>query len=170
MRGPGCLLLLLIIGMICVELWVFLTVVQRAEDVILPMIAIIALSWTGWRIIAYSLKLLPAAFLTGDAGRRLVGLIAGAMLLFPGFISGALALPLLLPPVQRLFGRLGNAIAGGLMRHVMSRMKPGGFPGGMHAGPFPGMQPRRGPLRPDDSVRTQPKIIDTTVERDDPKP
>lgn len=171
MRGPGCLLLLLIIGMICVELWVFLLIVTEAEDVILPLLAIIGLSWSGWRIIAYHIKLLPAAFLTGDAGRRLVGLIAGAMLIFPGFISGALALPLLLPPVQRLFGRLGNAIAGGLMRHVMGRMKPGGFPGGFPGGPFPGMQQRSGPLRPDDSVRTPPKIIDTTVERDDdPKP
>lgn len=177
MRGPGCLLLLLILGMACVELWVFLLVVTKAEDVILPLIAIIGLSWSGWRIITHQVKLLPAAFLTGDAGRRLVGLIAGAMLLLPGFITAALALPLLLPPVQRLFSRLGNVIAGGLMRHLMGRMKPGGFPGGAFpggpfpSGPFPGMQPRGGPLRPDDSVRAPPKIIETTVERDDdPKP
>lgn len=170
MRGPGCLLLLGIIGLVCVELWVFLSVVQRTEDVILPLIAVIVLSWTGWRIIAYHIKLLPAAFMTGDAGRRLVGIIAGALLLFPGYITAVMAMPFLLPPVQRLFGRMGNAIAGGLLRHVMGRMKPGAFPGGFASGPFPGMQQRTGPLRPDDSIRTSPKIIDTTVERDDPKP
>jgi|GEM_PF-4998830 len=177
MRGAGCLVLLAILGLGCGELWVFLLIRERVDDWVIPLLGIIMMSIAGFRIISFNIKRLPMEFLSGGAGRRLIGVIAGALLLFPGFITGALALPLLLPPVQRGLGRLGNVLAGGLMRHFMVKMgssgKAGGFagfPGGFPGGPFPGMQPRgKLPLRPDDSVRQRPKIIETTVERDEPR-
>ncbi len=171
MRAAGCLVLLAILGLGCGELWVFLLLVRHFEDVVIPLLGIIVMSVAGFRIISFNIKRLPMEFLSGGAGRRLIGVIAGALLLFPGFITGALALPLLLPPVQRGLGRFGNLLAGSLMRHFMGKMGKGGAAGGFAGfpgGPFPGMQQRGSlPLRPDDSVRRSPKIIETTAERDD---
>lgn len=178
LKGAGCLLLISVLGALALEVYLFLVVVQRAEDVVLPLVAVMATSFIGIRLtIAYG-KLLPMEFMAGKAGRRIIGIMGALLLAFPGFGSDLLALPLLFPPVQALLGRFGTVLAGSLMRNAMGRMGgkfpggggfPGGFPGG--GGPFPGMQPRGGfaGMKPDDSVATKrggPKrIIDTTVDK-----
>lgn len=166
-RGAGCLFLLTLIGLLSLELWLFLVVVQWAEDIVAPLVVIVVAGFLGVRLAIHHAKKLPLEFLSGGAGKRLVAIFGAIGLAFPGFGSDAIGLVLLFPPVQLLLARSGNVIAGSLIRNAMSRMggKAGpGFPGGFPGGPFPGMQPR---MRPDDSVAAPKKIIDTTVERDD---
>jgi UPF0716 family protein affecting phage T7 exclusion len=166
-RGLGCLFLLLLIGALCVELWLGLVIIDRQTDRILPVVLLlIATSYIGVRVAIWHGRKLPMDLLAGNAGRRLIAVAGGALLAFPGFASDALGLLLLLPPVQSLLAGLGQRIAMSLLRNIMGRMggggMPGGFPGmpgGFPGGPFPGM-------KPDDRMFKPPhKTIDTTVEK-----
>lgn len=161
-RGLGCLGLLLVFGALCVELWGFLVVREWMDDTLGPILLVIAISYIGARIAIAHGRQLPLDLLAGKAGRRLVGVIGGALLAFPGFISDIPGLLFLLPPVQIALGGLGQRIAMSLLRNAMGKMMPGGgFPGGMGGfpgGPFPGMQP-------DERFRKPTKTIDTTVEK-----
>jgi UPF0716 family protein affecting phage T7 exclusion len=167
-RGLGCLLLLLAIGALSVELWVFLIVRERCDDTLGPLLAVVATTYIGIRVAVHHGGKLPMDLLAGQGGRRLVAVAGGVLLAFPGFVSDALGLLLLLPPVQLVLGGLGQRVAMSLLRNVMGRMMggggfpgmpPGGFPGMPPGGPFPGM-------KPDDRVFKKPtKTIDTTVEK-----
>lgn len=177
MKGrAGCLLALLVIGALSVELWFALWLHERiwVKDHLGGfglIVGIIATSFLGVRIATFHGKRIMAEFLGGGAGKRLVGLVGGVLLAFPGFLSDAVGLLLLLPPVQALFARVANLAVAAIARNAMKGMMggkgfpgggfpgfPGGFPGG---GPFPGMQPddRRSFPRPT-------KTIDTTVDKD----
>jgi len=176
----GCLLALLVIGALSVELWFALTLYEQtwvkdrlgAFGVIL---GIIVISWIGVRVATYHGKRIMGEFLTGGAGKRLVGLVGGVLLAFPGYLSDAIGVLLLLPPVQMLFARVANLAVAAIARNAMKGMMGGkgfpgggfpgggfpGFPGGFPGGPFPGMKP--------DDRGTFPrptKTIDTTVDKD----
>lgn len=166
-RGLGCLVLLLILGAFCVELWAFLVVRIYVDDTLGPLLLLIAMCYIGVKVVIAQARALPMDLLAGRGGRRLVGIIGGVLLAFPGFISDALGLLLLLPPVQIVLSGLGQRLAASLMRNLMGRMTgggfagmPKGFPGGFPGGPFPGM-------KPDERFRKPTKTIDTTVEKDD---
>lgn len=166
-RGLGCLLLLLVFGAFCVELWVFLVLREWCDKETLGLLlALIATSYIGVRIAVAQGRKLPLDLLAGQGGRRLVGVIGGALLAFPGFASDAVGLLLLLPPVQIVLSGLGQRLASSLLRTMMGRMMGGGMPGmpgmpgGFPGGPFPGM-------KPDERFRRPTKTIDTTVEKDD---
>jgi UPF0716 protein FxsA len=94
------------------------------------------------------------------------------MVAMPGLLSDMLGLLLLLPPVQLALGRVGNAVVASVAKRAMGGMMGGaggglfGAFGKMGGSPFPGMQPRGFPGKPDDRVVRKPKIIDTTVEKD----
>jgi hypothetical protein len=98
--------------------------------------------------------------LDGTIGRRLIGIIGGILLAFPGFVSDVPGLLFSLPPVQILLGRLGAAIAASVAKRTIGGMFRGaggfpgsGFPGGGMPGIPPGMFPKGFPgLKPDDSL------------------
>ena len=168
-RGLGCLLVLLIFGALCVELWAFLIIRAYVDDTLGPILLLVAMSYIGVRVVIVQARMLPMDLLAGRGGRRLVGVVGGVLLAFPGFISDALGILLLLPPVQIVLSGLGQRLAASLMRTITGRMMgggggfpgmPKGFPGGFPGGPFPGM-------KPDERFRKPTKTIDTTVEKDD---
>lgn len=72
-------------------------------------------------------------------------LIAGVLLLTPGFVTDAAGLILFLPPVRAgLLGWLGGAIRTGKVHVSGGGFGPAPPPGGPHAGPHAG--PHRGPV------------------------
>jgi UPF0716 family protein affecting phage T7 exclusion len=160
-RGLGCLFGLLILGALSVELWAFLWVRAQFEDTLGPLLLLIAISYIGVRIAVAQGRKLPMDLLAGTAGRRLIGVIGGALLAFPGFASDVPGILLLLPPVQLALASFGQRLAASLLRNIMGRMMgggslpKGGFPGGL----FPGM-------KPDERFRKPVKTIDTTIEKD----
>jgi UPF0716 family protein affecting phage T7 exclusion len=183
MKGrAGCLLLLLVLGALCVELWAVLSLarIRWVDDrfgAFGLVLGIVAISYIGVRIAIYQGKRIPLEFMSGGAGRRLVGALGGVLLAFPGYLSDALGILLLLPPIQLLLAKGANTLAMAMARHAMKGMAGGGkgfpgfpgggfpgggFPGGpFPGGPFPGMKPddRRAFPRPT-------KTIDTTTEKD----
>lgn len=139
----GCLALLLVIAALSVELWVVLLAIGWTKDILGPLLAVAATSILGAVVIRRHVAGLPKSMLDGTIGRRLIGIIGGILLAFPGFVSDVPGLLLILPPVQMLLGRLGAAIAASVAKRTMSRMfgggvMPGGFPGGGFPGGFPG--------------------------------
>jgi UPF0716 family protein affecting phage T7 exclusion len=161
-RGLGCLMLLLVLGAFAGELWVFLVVRERVDDTLGPLLVIIATSYIGVRVAIWHGQKLPLDLLAGTAGRRLIAVLGGVLLAFPGLVSDVLGLLLLLPPLQSVLAGFGQRLASSLMRNIMSRMGggsfPGGMPGGFPGGPFPGM-------KPDDRFTKPTKTIDTTLEK-----
>lgn len=156
-RGLGCLVGLLMLGAFSVELWVFLIVRERFDDTLGPLLLLIATTYIGVRVAIWHGRKLPLEMLAGHGGRRLVGVLGGALLAFPGFASDGLGLLLLLPPVQTVLASFGQRLAASLLRNVMGRMMgKGGLPGGM----FPG-------IKPDERFRKPTKTIDTTAEKAD---
>lgn len=158
------------------------------SDTILPILAVqIVLMVTGVILVKRSVSRLPNALMGSmmgqgaAAGRLLIRLVAGILLIIPGFFLDVVALILLLPPVQTIFAALGQRIVMSLVRQQMAKMFPGGmpggaggaggfpFPGGMGGlpGGFPGMQ-ARGPLKPDAQMR-RGKVVDVSAERVDGK-
>lgn len=152
----GCLAILLVIAALAVELWVVLLVIGWAKDVLGPLMAVAATTLIGVVVIRRQLAVLPQSMLDGSIGRRLIGLIGGILLVFPGFVSDVPGLLLALPPVQMLFGRLGAAIAASFAKRAIGGMfsgMGGGMPGGGFTGIPPGMFPKGFPgLKPDEQL------------------
>lgn len=176
MKGKaGCLLVLLLFGALCVELWFFLVLadlrwVKDSPGTFGLILALAATSYLGVRLAVYHGKRIMAEFMTGGAGRRLIGALGGVLLAFPGFLSDAVGILLLLPPVQMLFAKGANVLAMSLARNAMKGLGGKGFPGGFPGGGFPGF-PGGGPfpgMKPDDKgfFPRPTKTIDTTVEKD----
>jgi UPF0716 family protein affecting phage T7 exclusion len=175
MRKFGCLSILLVIAFLCLEVWVVQLVILRVHDVLGPILLVVATSIVGVKILQYQLKRLPQAIVGGNLGRRLVGVIGAVFIIVPGFISDALGLLLLLPPVQALLAGVGTVIGASLAKRTMGRMfgggmfPPGGAPGGFPG--FPGGFPQGGfpALKPDDQLpfgRPGPKTYDVKPEKD----
>jgi UPF0716 protein FxsA len=179
MRSLGCLGFLLVLVLAALEIWGFLLVAGWLDllfrsggwlEAVLLQVAMIALGI--WLVRRHAAALGPAlaATLTGKdngaAGRRMVGLVGGILLIVPGFFSDVLGLLFQVGLVQGALSRIGRILAIAAARQALAKMGGGAFPG---AGPFPGMQPRSGfpgmpPLRPDDQVVRRPRILDTTAE------
>jgi len=172
----GCLLALVIIGALSLELYVLLSLfgVRWIRDDVGAFGLILGLfvgGYLGVRVAMYHGTRIMPEFLTGGAGKRLVGLVGGVLLVFPGYLSDAAGLLLLLPPVQVLFSRFANLAVAAIARNAMQGMMGGkGFPGGGFPG-FPGGFPGGGPfpgMKPDDrgTFPRPTKTIDTTVDKD----
>jgi UPF0716 family protein affecting phage T7 exclusion len=188
----GCLGLLLVLAVLTGEAFSFVVAhkvlatwgrdlvggSQVSDTILLIILLQVAMIVAGVLVVKSAVNRLPAVLMgsmlgqgTG-AGRLLIGLFAGILLIVPGFFLDVVAVLLLLPPVQALFGAIGQRVAMSLVRQQMAKMFPGGKPGmagGFPFGagtPFPGMQPR-GPLTPDLSVGRGGKIVDVTAERVD---
>ena len=184
----GCFGLLLVAGVLVGEAYSFVVVHHllgtyareivggvRWSDTLLPILLLqVAMIVLGVLAVKSAIAGLPTALMGSmlgkgtDAGRLMVRMLAGILLIIPGFFLDVVGLLLLLPPVQALLGHLGQRIAMSLIRRQMSKMFPGGMPGQMPfpGGAFPGMQPR-GPMMPDARVGRGGKIVDVTAERVD---
>lgn len=131
-------------------------------DTLLPIIVVQTIAIVvGAALVKLSVAALPQALMGallgqgGQVGRLVLRLIAGVLLILPGFFLDVLAIVLLLPPVQGWLAGLGQRAAMAFVRQRLAKMLPG-------AGPFPGMQPR--PPAPETSVRGG-RVIDATAER-----
>ncbi len=184
----GCLGLLLVGGVLIGEAYSFVVMHRLLgtharefiggvlwSDTLLPILLLqVVMIVLGVLAVKSAIATLPTALMGSmvgkgsDAGRLMVRMAAGILLIIPGFFLDAVALLLLLPPVQAIFGSLGQRIAMSLVRRQMAKMFPGGMPGQMPfpGGGFPGMQPR-GPMMPDARVGRGGKIVDVTAERVD---
>lgn len=178
----GCLAILLVIAALSVELWVLLLVIGWSKDPFASIVCVIITSVLGAVLIRRHVAGLPKSMIDGTIGRRLIGILGGILLAFPGFASDVPGLLFSLPPVQMLLGRLGAAIAASVAKrtvHGMFRGMGGGVGGGaMPGGIPPGMFPKgfRGRLTPDDSLPfgkpgAAPKTYDVKPEQpEQPEP
>lgn len=139
MRRFGCLGILLVIALLCVEFYVLLLVMGWMQDILGPILLVIALSVVGVKVTQFHLKRLAPAFVSGQIGARLIGLLGGLLLIVPGFITAIVGLILQVPLVQKLFSRFGMMLAASLAKRAMGGGLGKGFPGGF-AG-FPGGMP-----------------------------
>jgi UPF0716 protein FxsA len=176
MRAIGCLGLVAVLGFLAVEIWFFwlmsgwtshLVWNENGHDVLTCFFLMAVLMLVGWRLAAWHIRQIPMAFLAGKAGRHFIGALGGVLLVLPGFLTDAVGVLLLLPPIQIGFSALGNRLLGSVARVAMQRMMGGRMPGGM-----PGMPGFPGGLKPDDILRFPgmqkrggPKTYDTTVEK-----
>jgi UPF0716 family protein affecting phage T7 exclusion len=167
MARIGCLVFLLAIGLLAVELYVYLVLahwlhlhVESINGYLEPVVLMIVDGVIGVRVIQRSLAQVPFAMMSGKSGRLAVRALGGALLVFPGLATDVVGWLLILPGFNHLFGRLGDKIVAALMRQGLQRMFSGGkAPPGFA---FPGMQP-------DERVRGAPKTYDTTAEKADEK-
>jgi UPF0716 family protein affecting phage T7 exclusion len=168
MARAGCLLLLLVIGLLALELYVYLVVahwlhlhVESINGYLEPVVLMIVDGVIGVRIIQRAMAQIPFAMMSGKAGRLAVRALGGFLLAFPGLATDVVGWLLILPGFNHLFGKLGDRIVAALMRHSMQkmfggmgaggRMPPGGFA-------FPGMQP-------DERMRSAPKTYEAKAEK-----
>jgi hypothetical protein len=79
------LLLLGIAAVLALELWVLLEVMHLVKDVLGPLLALVVLSVIGFKVVGMHVRRLPAAFISGAIGPRLIGLVGGVLLVIPGF-------------------------------------------------------------------------------------
>jgi UPF0716 family protein affecting phage T7 exclusion len=170
MKRIGCLGVLILIGVFCLELYLYLVIGQRFNEFLVPLMVMVAMGVAGFQVVRYHVARLPTAMLGGRGGRHIVGLVAGGLLIFPGLGTDALGLLMLVPGIYHLLGRVGDVVAMSLARHGMRRMfgaNFGGMGGAAGAGfPFPGM-------RPDDRAafpRRGPKTYDAQAEKVDEEP
>ena len=193
----GCAAAVVLLGMLGLEVWVYLLVSRLVvHDYFVPLVVIGVMSIIGVAMIRRTIAQIPMALLGGGGGRLMVRMMAGALLVFPGLLTDALGLLLLLPGVNRLFSTLGNKILAAVIKRSMAAMMKGGaggagggfaafgqlggFPGAKGGGfpgfpgfPAPGGQAPR--LSPDDQASfppkgripgKPPKTYDTTAEKE----
>lgn len=185
-KGIGCVALLALAAWMGVELIVYYQVIvwmnRHWESAIGSGGWILCLGWTvvaliaGFKIGRWHAARIMGGLLNGTAGRHVLGLIGAVLLAIPGLLSDIPGLLLLLPPIQRLFGRVGAAVVSSVVKRTMGKMMGGAaggmsglggmqFPGGgFPGGPFPGMKP----MTPDDRARfpKPAKTIDVAPEKD----
>ncbi len=172
MAKYGCLLILLLFGLLAVEVWVYLLVSQafRPPEYLVPILVMIGMGIVGYKVIRYHVPRMAQSVLTGSVGRHFVGIIAGALMIFPGLASDALGLLLLLPGINHICGKACNVIAMSVLRNTMKKMFNGmGGAGGVGGFSFPGMKPGAA-MKPDEQAsfpRKTPKTYDTKAEKHD---
>jgi len=110
-------LALILVAVAVLEIFIIVQVVH-AIGVLLTVVLLILVSAVGARICAHSGLAAVRRFRSQVAERRLPGmalldglwiLVAGALLIVPGFATDGVALLLLLPPVRRGASRLARA-------------------------------------------------------------
>src|SRR3954468_11335738 len=140
MRWGGCLVVLLVIAGITGEVYLALWIARRFEEPFGVILGVIATTVIGFKVAKHHVAQLPMDMLSGNLGRRMVAVVGGALLFFPGFASDVLGLILLVPLVQRPLAGVAAKLAQALMRQAMKQMggqggqggfptMPGGFPG-----------------------------------------
>jgi UPF0716 family protein affecting phage T7 exclusion len=183
MRGFGCLGVLLFIGLLTVEFYGLLLVIGWLKNDIFAALLIMAgMTVVGVKLAQFHAKRLPQALLSGQGGGRLIALIGALLIVVPGFFTDVIGLILQIPPVQKLFSKVGMMLAASLLKRAMGGgfkgfpgagfpgggfpggFPPGGFPpGGFPGGPFPGM-------KPDERITTGksggPKTYDVQPDKD----
>ncbi|HYE04993.1 MAG TPA: FxsA family protein [Planctomycetota bacterium] len=179
MRMVGCLFVLVLIAVMCGELYLLLDLIQRTGEPFGLLLLMAVICVVGVKLTAFHAAKLPMAMMSGDLGRRMVAVIGGVLLVIPGFGTDVLGLLCQIPLVQRWFAGTGSRLGGALMRQAMERMGGGKFPGGGPGGGmpmFPGMQAKGGftPLKPDEAAKfglpplppkgKKPRDYDTTSE------
>ena len=107
------------------------------------ILAVIALSIVGIKILRSRMANVMAALQGGSLPGFIIGQIGAALLVFPGFVTAVLGGLLLLPPMQKVLAAAFGAFFMNLMRKQAENMMrsgkmPGGFGGG--ANPFAGGQ------------------------------
>lgn len=169
MAKYGCFLILLVFGLLAGEVWVYLLVSQafRPPDYLIPILIMVGMAIVGYKVIRYHAPRMAQSVLTGLPGRHFVGIVAGALMVFPGLASDAIGLLLLLPGINHVAGKACNVIAMSVLRNSMQKLFKG--VGGMAGGfPFPGMQPGAPGMKPDEQAkfsRKPPKTYDTEAEK-----
>ena len=139
MRGLGCLGLLLIIFLLCVEFYGVLVVIGWLKnDIFAVVMILIAMTVVGIKLAQFHAKRLPMALMSGQGGGRLIALIGALLIVVPGFITDVIGLTLQIPFVQRLFSKIGMTLAASLVKRAMGGGFGKGFPGGFPGGGFPG--------------------------------
>ena len=153
MRGLGCLGVLLFLGLLTVEFYGLLLVIGWLKNDIFAALLIMAgMTIVGVKLAQFHARRLPQALLSGQGGGRLIALIGALLIVVPGFITDVIGLILQVPLVQRMFSKVGMALAASLVKRAMgggfgkgfpgAGFPGGGFPGGAFpGGPFPGMKP-----------------------------
>lgn len=182
----GCLLFLVVAGLLSVELWFALQLAEWVSpgnpEYLGSVLGVVVLTVIGIQLVRFRSRQFPVAMMAGAPGPAVVGIMGAALIALPGYLSGAVGVLLQLPVLQRAFGRFAAAMLTKRMQKMagqMGGMPPGGFPGGMGGMPpggfpggFPGGMPpggfpgAPGGLRPDAMTR-KGKVIDTTAERVD---
>ena len=143
MRRFGCLAVLFVLALLSVELYVLWKVRGwMKEDDFALFLIVAALMFVGVKIVQFHLKRLGPAFVTGQIGGRIIGLIGGLLVAIPGFITSVIGLLLQIPLVQKMFSRIGMMLAASIMKRALGggfgKSFSGGFPGGGFPGGFPG--------------------------------
>ena len=141
MGKVGCLLILLVLGLLSVELWFMLALAEwigppRNPEYLGSILGVVVLSVIGIQLARHRSRRLPQAMMAGAPGPAFVALLGAALIALPGYLSSAIGLLLQLPPLQRAFGRVAAAMLMRNLQKMAGRM--GGMPGGMPGG-FPGM-------------------------------
>jgi UPF0716 protein FxsA len=185
MKALGCLGLLILLTWLGLETWAYYATATHLNGAYgqaigsggwwLPALWIVAMIFVGLRVVKHQVAQVVPAFLTGNAGQHVIGALGGVLLVIPGLLSDVAGLILLVPPVQMLLGKLGNAIVASVMKRMMGGMfggKGGASPFGGRS-PFGGTSPFGGfgaPSRSDDRVtfagKRSGKTYDTVAEKD----
>ena len=167
MNKLGCLLLLGIIAVLCIEIWLMLLLWQKTDEPFGILIGMGASMLLGYWLLQWRKKGLMAAMMSGNPGKFLAGMAGAVLIMVPLPLTTALGLLMQLPPVQALFSGLMTTIMASVMRNAAKRMFQGGggFPGGLGGmgglgGIPPGMKPKPG--KPDSA-----KEYDVKAERVD---
>jgi UPF0716 family protein affecting phage T7 exclusion len=185
MKALGCLGILALLTWLALESLLYIQTArflnERFGSVIgtggwwLPMLWIIAAVPLGASMAKRHASQVMLGLLNGTAGRHVVGVIGGVLIALPGLASEIPGLLLLVPPIQKGLGALGNKIVASIVKRTMGGMMggfggkaaPGGFPfpfGAAGKGnPFPGMTPRADEAIP---FRKGGKTYDTVAEKD----
>lgn len=173
MRRFGCLGILLFLGLLTVEFYGLLVVIGWLKNDIFAALLIMAgMTVVGVKLAQFHAKRLPQALLSGQGGGRLIALIGALLIVVPGFITDVIGLILQVPLVQRMFSKLGMALAASLVKRAMGGGLGKGFPGGFPGGGFPGGAFPGGPfpgMKPDDRITTGkpgPKTYDVQPDKD----
>jgi UPF0716 protein FxsA len=173
MRRFGCLGILLFLGLLTVEFYGLLVVIGWLKNDIFAALLIMAgMTVVGVKLAQFHAKRLPQALLSGQGGGRLIALIGALLIVVPGFITDVIGLILQVPLVQRMFSKLGMALAASLVKRAMGGGLGKGFPGAFPGGGFPGGAFPGGPfpgMKPDDRITTGkpgPKTYDVQPDKD----
>ena len=107
MQKFGCLLFVLIAGVVCFEVWIAILVAEFIGEgkitggLLATIIAILVLSFIGYRLLRWRLKSLKEAVM-GDATGAFTSAFGAILLIIPGFVTGVFGLLLQIPPIKLL--------------------------------------------------------------------
>jgi len=161
-RKVGCLVWLVLIGVLSLETWLVLDLIQRFDDH--PgeiLIGLFGLSVIGYFLLRWRWKDMQRAVLEGRPGRAMAAIVGAVLVVLPGFGTGVLGLLMQLLPVQKLFAGLMAKLMRVLATRALKQMGAGGkgpfggggFPGGgMPPGGFKGGLGGMSGMKPDQRV------------------